>query len=160
MLWLPRRLNYSLLSLACVALSGLATYGAFEIFYPVRVPAAMRGKWVVVEGKGLNGATLEFFVDGHMIGTVPAENGWLTIEGSVEVHGNRFRVITRNPDAGVPSRSEDRLELTHRWFFATEPEDIVELTDHWFVVQDSQGEVLIMHRPAPAGAKAEVGNEK
>jgi len=129
-----RRIKYALLSLACVALSGLATYGGFEIFSPIRVPPAMRGTWVVVEGKGLDGATLEFSANGRMIGTVPAGGeGVTTIEGKVEVDGNRFRVRT---DGNGP-----RL--------ATEPEDILELTDRRFVVQDSQGEVLIMERSLP-----------
>jgi hypothetical protein len=132
----PRRLRYALLSLACVAVSGLATYGGFTIFSPVRVPAMMRGKWLVVEGKGLRGATLEFFADGRMIGVVPAVGGEdVALKGRVEVEGNRFRVLMAGPGTS----------------FATEPEDILELTDRRFVVQDSQGEVLILERPPPTG---------
>src|SRR5438105_115699 len=125
------RLKYALLSLACVALSALATYASFEIFLPVRVPVAMRGKWVVVEGKSLDGATLEFFADGRMIGTVPADRETVTIDGQVEIEGNRFRVRTVGPAAGL----------------TTEAEDILDLSDRRFVLQDSQGEVLILDRP-------------
>ena len=156
---LPRRLRCVLLSLACIALSAAATYGGIQVLFPVQVPAAMRGKWVVMEGQGLKGATLEFFVDGHMIGTVPAGGEWVTIEGSAQVRGNRFRVITARPGAGFPTQFDDVADLLDRRFITTEPEEILELTDRTFVVQDSQGEVLILERHAPIGA-APPGGER
>jgi hypothetical protein len=119
--------------LACIALSGVATYAGFEIFAPVRVPPAMRGKWVVVEGKGLDGASVEFSAEGGMIGARPVEAGWVTIEGRVEVRGNLFRVVSVR---GAPG-------------WATIPQEIIELTDRWLVLQDSEGEALIMQRASP-----------
>jgi uncharacterized protein (TIGR03066 family) len=138
---LSPRLKTVLLGLVCMALSALATFSAFEIFAPVRLPAAMRGKWVVVEGKGLRGAVLEFFADGRMVGTVQTDGKEVTINGRVEVQGNHFRVTT-GPTEAVQ---------------VTEPEEILELTDRWFVVQDSRGEILIMERLQGAGAAAAGG---
>jgi hypothetical protein len=126
-----RGLKYTLLSLTCIAVSGLLTYGSIQLLSPVHLPPEMRGKWIVVEGKGLNGATLEFFADGRMIGVVPAAAGGVTIEGRAKVEGNRFRVVAVT---GAPG-------------WATKPQDILELNHHWFVMQDADGEVLIMQRP-------------
>jgi hypothetical protein len=131
-----RRLKAWLLCLACVALSAVATFAGFEIFWPVRVPVAMRGKWVVVEGKGLKGATLEFTADGRMVGNVQIEGKDVTINGRVEVQGNHFRVTTVSPGGGVA---------------VTESEEILDLNERRFVVQDSHGEVLIMQRPSATG---------
>jgi uncharacterized protein (TIGR03066 family) len=125
-----------LLCLVCVALSALATFAGFEILWPVQVPPAMRGKWVVVEGKGLKGATLEFTADGRMVGNVQSDGKEVTINGRVEVEGNHFRVTTVSPGGGVA---------------VTESEEILELTEQRFVVQDSHGEVLIMERPSAEG---------
>ena len=135
----PRRLNSWLLCLGCVVLSAAATFAAFDFFYPVRVPAAMRGKWVVREGKDLKGATLEFLADGRMVGIVQNGGREVTLNGRVEVQGNRFRVTTSDPGGGV---------------LVTEAEEIVELTERYFVVQDPHGEVLIMERPAPGALAA------
>jgi uncharacterized protein (TIGR03066 family) len=125
-----------LLCLGCVVLSGAATFAAFEFVSPVRVPAAMRGKWVVREGKDLKGATLEFFADGRMVGIVQNGGREVTLNGRVEVQGNRFRVTTSDPGGGV---------------LVTEAEEILDLTERYFVVQDPHGEVLIMERPPAVG---------
>jgi hypothetical protein len=130
------------LCLACALLSAAATYIGFEVFYPARLPVAMRGKWVVVEGKDLKGATLEFTPEGRMIGVVPSPGKETTITGRVDVDGNTFRVTTVGPGGGVA---------------VTEVEEIVELTERWFVVQDAHGEVLIMQRPAADDASTRGG---
>jgi len=130
--WLKRWIG----CLLCAAATAVGTFAGSEIFYPVRVPAAMQGKWLVVEGKDLNGAVLEFFADGRMSGNVPSAGKEVTISGRVEVSGNRFRVTTAGPAGGVT---------------ATEAEEILDLTERRFVVQDAHGEVLIMERPAAAG---------
>jgi uncharacterized protein (TIGR03066 family) len=126
-----------LLGLVCFALSALTTYAVFEIFFPTPLPAAMRGKWVVVEGEGLKGAFLEFFADGSMVGTVEAEGKEVTLKGRVQVEGNRFRVTTTGPVGGAE---------------VTEPQEILELNDRRFVVQDSRGELLILERPQTTAA--------
>jgi uncharacterized protein (TIGR03066 family) len=119
-----------------VALSAVATYAALETFYPAPLPVAMRGKWVVVDGKGLRGATLEFSPEGRMVGTVQGPGREVKLHGRVEVEGNRFRITTTDPGGNVQT---------------SELEDILELTDRQFVVQDSRGEVLIMERPSAPG---------
>jgi hypothetical protein len=97
-----------------------------------------------VEGKGLQGATLEFTANGRMIGVVPGIGGEpVQLEGRVEVEGNLFRIVS----AGSGVR------------FATEPEEVLELTDRRFVVQDSHGEVLILER-APSSAAANSGGTR
>jgi hypothetical protein len=139
---LPPWLKSFLLGLICVALSALATFAALEMIFPAPLPAAMRGKWVVVEGEGLKGATLEFFSDGSMVGTVQNPQREATIKGRVQVAGNYFRVTTAGRAGGVE---------------ATDLEEILDLTDRRFVVQDSRGEILIMERPVVAGALAGKG---
>jgi uncharacterized protein (TIGR03066 family) len=141
---LPPRLKSLLLGLVCVALSALATFATFEIFFPDPLPAAMRGKWVVVEGEGLKGATLEFYADGRMVGTIRTPEKEVTLTGRVQVAGNSFRVTT----AGSNGRVE-----------ATDIEEILDLTDRRFVVQDSRGEVLIMERH-PSSSPAKTGGPK
>jgi uncharacterized protein (TIGR03066 family) len=91
----------------------------------------MLGKWVVVDGEGLKGATLQFFGDGRMVGTVRTPEKEVTIQGRVDLEGNYFRVTSTGPAGG--------LEMTDR-------EEILDLTDRRFVVQDARGEVLIMER--------------
>jgi uncharacterized protein (TIGR03066 family) len=133
-----------LLSLACIAGAAVATVAGFEVFFPVRLPTAMRGKWVVVEGKDLQGATLEFFADGRMIGTVRSQGKEVAIKGRVAIDGNTFRVTTSG-------RTGD-LEVT-------DVEEILDLTERRFVVQDPHGEILIMERvnspamPAKGGVR-------
>ena len=60
----------------------------------------------------------------------------VTLNGRVEVQGNRFRVTTSDPGGGV---------------LVTEAEEILDLTERYFVVQDPHGEVLIMERPPAVG---------
>jgi hypothetical protein len=132
------RLKGLLLCLACAAVSAGATVAAFEFFYPAHLPVAMRGKWVVVEGKGLRGATLEFSPEGRMVGTVLGDGKLTTIHGRVQVDGNRFRITTADPRGNV---------------LVTELEEILELSDRQLVVQDSRGEVLIMERPSAGGVR-------
>jgi hypothetical protein len=122
--------------LAWGALAALATFVGFEVFYPVRLPPVMQGKWRVVEGKDLQGATLEFLADGRMIGTIPIDGKETTISGRVALDGNHFRVTTVNPAGGD---------------LQTQAEEILELSERHFAMQDAQGEVLIMERPPAAG---------
>ena len=75
--------------LLCGVLSALGTFVGFEIFAPVRLPAEMQGKWLVVEGKDLNGATLEFRGDGRMIGTVLTDGKEIILHGRVALDGNQ-----------------------------------------------------------------------
>ncbi len=140
----PPRLRALLLASVTVALSAFATFAGFEIFSPDVLPVAMRGKWVVVEGEGLKGATLELFANGSMVGTILTEGTEVTIKGRVQVMGNSFRVTRAGPKGGVE---------------VTAPEEILDLTDRQFVVQDAHGEVLIMRRPDVAKA-ASAGGER
>jgi hypothetical protein len=87
------------------------------------------GKWVVVEGEGLKGATLEFFPDGSMVGTMQIEGREVAVKGRAQVEENLFHVTT----PGLVGR-------------VTDAQEILELNERRFAVQDSRGELLIMER--------------
>jgi uncharacterized protein (TIGR03066 family) len=129
-----------LLGFVCAALSAGITFAAFEIFLPAPLPAALLGKWVVVEGEELKGATLEFFPDGSMVGTVQIEGREVAVKGRAQVEGNLFRVTT----SSLGGRTTDSQE-------------ILELNDRRFAVQDSRGELLILERRSAARAPAPGG---
>jgi hypothetical protein len=138
----PRTWKVWLVCLGCVALSALVTIAGFEIFSPIRLPPEMRGTWVIVEGKQLKGATLEFFADGRLVGNVPSAGRNITLSGRVELRGNLFRVTA------ATSEGDEAV---------TEFEEILDLTERRFVVQDSFGELLILERPPAAEAPARGG---
>ncbi len=135
--------------------AALVTFLSFTFFYPVRVPAEMQGKWLVVEGKDLHGATLEILTDGSVIAIIPTDGKEVTMHGRLTLDGNRFRVTPDN-HVSVTDTLARLLRISTQGNQAggeleTEPEEILDLTDQRFVVQDSHGEVLIMERRATAG---------
>ncbi len=136
-----KNLKSSLIGVCALAIAALATFAAVEILFPAIVPPELRGKWVVVEGEGLRGATLEFHRNGQLIMTaISPDRKENKISSTVQLDGNRFRITT----PGGPMGAE-----------TTDNHEILELTDELFVTQDAKGEVLILER---IPSKALAGN--
>ncbi|MEI7688230.1 MAG: hypothetical protein WCL32_24765 [Planctomycetota bacterium] len=132
---IPRTLATGALA---AAIAAAATFAFFELVFPVRVPLAMRGTWMVVDGDGLVGSNLQFHRDGSVVLTaLDAKGNEVRMPGIVEVAGNRFQVMVEDP-LGYQKTLE---------------EEILELTDSLFVTQDIKGNIgLIMERVTPHAA--------
>jgi hypothetical protein len=127
-------------------LAALAVFAVAEIFFPARVPANLRGRWVVVEGEGIRGSTLDFHRDGTLfMTTVGLDGKEVTMKNSVEIRDNQIRVTTTGPGIDVA---------------VTEAQDILELTDELFVTQNSRGEVLILERVGRSSGNTSTGSGK
>ncbi len=135
-----RRLAPWARALLWLALSAGATFAAFELLSPTRLPPALRGTWVVVEGD-LKGASLEFFRDGTLIGKVKKDGERRAVEekpreeillrGQVRLHEDTLHVTTEGPGPGGQSVAEQR---------------ILDLTESQLVLEDEAGELLILRR--------------
>jgi hypothetical protein len=124
--WLPRWA----VALLCVAVSAAATFALFEYVILSKIPRAMLGKWVVVEGP-MEGATLEFFRDGTMIGRVDTPENKGVIEARVRSDGNTLWSTTKHPMTG----QEETAEQT-----------IVSLTETEIVLEDRKGARIKLQR--------------
>jgi hypothetical protein len=132
--WLPPWV----VALLCVLVAGGVTFALFEYVILSKVPRAMLGKWVVIEvsgnkedNKGMEGATLEFFRDGTMIGKVNMSGKEGIIKARVRANEKTLWSTTTNPMTG----KED-----------TDVQSIVTLTDTEFVTEDNKGTVIKMQR--------------
>jgi uncharacterized protein (TIGR03066 family) len=124
--WLP----HWVVPLLCVTVAAVATFALFEYLILSKVPRAMLGKWVVVEGE-MEGATLEFFRDGRMLAKVNMQGKEGVIKAQVEVDGQTMRSTTVNPFTKMEE---------------TDTQTIVTLTDTQFVIEDRKGTVMKMER--------------
>jgi uncharacterized protein (TIGR03066 family) len=97
-----------------------------------KLPKDLLGKWVVVEGP-LKGAAFEFFPDGKMLAKLNIEGKELIINATVRVENKQLLSTTKNPQSG----KEDTRVLPIRTMTSTE-----------FVVEDDQGKLIKMQRPA------------
>jgi len=132
-----------------MAAAAAVTFCLVEFLFPIRIPPALRGKWVVAEGD-LKGDTLEIFRDGAMIakkkgtGDLPAARRSLNpdptpdqaadatiIRGTIRVRDNTLRITTTHPLTG------DEV---------IDSQTILDLTEYQLVVEDEHGELLIMRR--------------
>lgn len=170
------RWNRSKIATAAISLivGAAIAFAAFEFQFPARVPAAMRGKWMVVDGEGMKGATLEFFRNGTIVLTtldtsIDPQGHEFALTGQVEVTGNRFRVIVSDDEfarallatADAAEKRKMREEAkslreqaqnihTINGYKETLAQDILELTDRLFVTQDVGGQVVMfMERVSP-----------
>jgi hypothetical protein len=135
-----------LAGLLALTIAAGGTFVVWEIVSPAVVPVALRGKWVVVDGKGLQGATLEFHRNGDLLMTVigPGKKE-IQMSSAVQFDGNRFRITAPGGVTGAET---------------TENHDILELTGELFVTQDSKGEVLILERIPPRAPTGTTGSGK
>ncbi|MCI0461454.1 MAG: hypothetical protein L0Z62_31270 [Gemmataceae bacterium] len=117
-------------ALLVIALVGGATYALFHLVLWARIPNQMAGKWLVHEGE-LHGATLEFFRNGTMVGTVNLDGRKATIQGKVEVEGDKLHITSIHP-------------LTKKQH--TDTQTIRSLTDSEFILVDRKGTVIRMER--------------
>jgi uncharacterized protein (TIGR03066 family) len=134
--WLPRWA----VALLCVLVAGGATFALFEYVILSKVPRALLGKWVVTEvsgdskegnDRGMEGATLEFFRDGTMIGTVNMNGKQGIIKARVRGNEKTLWSTTTNPMTGKDD---------------TDVQTIVTLTDSELVVENNKGTVIKMQR--------------
>ena len=144
--WLSRTWVKGLLGMVA---SAAFTLALAEFLFPTRVPRALQGKWVVVEGD-LKGDTLEVFADGTMIAKKhgvrdkPAIRRPLTgeqsrdpgpdptiLRGTIRLVNNTLRISVVNPLTGND---------------VTSSQTILDWTEFRLVVEDEQDELLIMGR--------------
>jgi uncharacterized protein (TIGR03066 family) len=116
--------------LLLVALAAGASFVAFELLLPGRIPAELVGHWRVVGGQ-MDGTIFEFQRNGAMIGRKSLGDKDGLIEGTAEVSGNTLRTTTKNPFSG---RAE------------TGTQTIVLLNDTELVTEDRQGTRIAMVR--------------
>jgi uncharacterized protein (TIGR03066 family) len=116
--------------LLTVALVAGASFAAFELLLPGRIPPELVGQWRVVGGE-LSGMTLEFKRNGSMTGKALVNGQENVIEGEAEVTGNTLRTTTTNP---FTAKSE------------TGTQTIVSLTETELITQDAKGTRIKMVR--------------
>jgi uncharacterized protein (TIGR03066 family) len=116
--------------LTCLVLAAVVAFAVLRFVILSRVPQALLGKWLVVGGE-MDGATLEFFRDGTMIGKVNMDGKEGTIKGKVEVDGDTLRITSTNPFTRRPE---------------TDVQTIRTLTEDRLVLEDRKGTVLSMQR--------------
>jgi hypothetical protein len=115
------------MGLLLMFLVGIVTYTIGEHYFLLRIPAAMLGKWTVIDGQ-YSGATVEFLRDGTMRSTLKTGQ---RIEGQIRSDGVNVWVTTRDPNTA--EETTDTLEL-------------LELSPSFFVTQNDAGDTLIMKR--------------
>jgi hypothetical protein len=97
----PRLLRRCLLVAAGFLLIGGAAWAVLEFLVWNRLPHDLVGKWVVVEGQ-MEGATFQFYRDGHMVAQARIGRQQRTLKGSVEVEKKILYVTARDNDTGEP----------------------------------------------------------
>jgi uncharacterized protein (TIGR03066 family) len=121
------------LVLALVGVAALGGSWAFcELVLWNRLPAALVGKWVVVEGpREYEAATFDFFRGGAMKATVNVQGNAFVINATVRVEGNTIYSTSRRPQTGE--------ETTHALTIRT-------LNERELVVEDEQGKIMRLWR--------------
>jgi uncharacterized protein (TIGR03066 family) len=116
--------------LVAIALVAGASFAAFELLLPGRIPPEVVGQWRVVGGP-TDGMTLDFRRDGTMIGKATIDGKEGIIEGTALVTGNTLRTTTTNP---YTRKAETGIQT------------IVTLTQTEFVTEDQKGKRISMVR--------------
>jgi hypothetical protein len=116
----------------CVAVGAAVTIAVFEFWILSRLPTALLGKWVVVEGE-MEGATLEFFRDGT--GKLTNRGNVGTVKAKVSEDGKTLWTTVADPVTGK--------EVTHT-------QTIVSLTETELELED-RGTVLKLERASGKG---------
>jgi uncharacterized protein (TIGR03066 family) len=105
---MARRKWLIMLLVAMLAFGG--TWASFELFVWNRVPAALVGKWVVMEGPD-SGDTVEFYRNGTMIALVNREGEQHIIPGTIQVDGKRIFTTTKHPQTGESAVRVQTIQL-------------------------------------------------
>jgi len=116
--------------LLCLLISAGGTFALFEFVILSRLPRAMLGKWLVIEGE-MEGATAEFSRKGTTIWKVNMKGKEAIIKGRVEVDEKTMRITTTNPMTNEP---------------VTDTQTILTLTENQLVIEDQKGTVIKMER--------------
>ena len=114
----------------CLLLAGGATWAGFEFVVWNKLPAQLLGKWVI-EGGEQDGATLDFFRNGTMIGRMNVRGSLAIVDARVSVEGNKLFITTQNPNS-----KEDE----------TRAQTIKSLTSAELVLEDDQGKIFRLSR--------------
>lgn len=125
-----QRLPRWALSLLCVVLVGGATWAALELVVWNKIPAQLVGKWVI-EGGEQDGATLDFFRGGAMVGRMNVRGNLAIVNAQVAVDGRRLLITTQNP---MTKRDEMRVQT------------IETLNASQLVLKDDQGKTFRLSR--------------
>jgi uncharacterized protein (TIGR03066 family) len=102
------------------------------------LPKELIGKWVVVEGPQ-EGALFEFLPEGKMIAKVNVNGNEGIINATVRVEDKKLLSTTKDPQKGT--------DLTRVLLIRV-------LTAEVFVVEDDQGDLWKMRRPAEGAKKS------
>src|SRR5262249_46711712 len=95
-----------------------------------RVPNHLIGKWVI-EGGEQDGATLDFFRDGTMLGRLNVQGREALVKARVLVEGNKLFITTQNPNTRA---DETRVQI------------IRTLTREALVLEDERGKSFTLKR--------------
>ena len=117
-------------ALFCVLLAGVGAFAYFEYVLVSRLPQAIVGKWVVVEGE-MEGATAEFFRNGKMVWKVNVKGKNETSNGRAELDGTILRTTITNPITGETITDTQTIHI---------------LTSNHFIIEDQNGTILKMER--------------
>src|SRR5262245_35396207 len=124
------RLPKWLVGLVCIALVAGASFVAFELLLPGKIPPELVGEWRVVGGQ-MDGTIFEFQRNGAMIGKKTIDGKPHIIEGTADGTGQMLSTTTTNP---LTQRAE------------TGTQTIVTLTKTEFVTEDPKGTRIRMVR--------------
>ncbi|HYT92554.1 MAG TPA: hypothetical protein VEL76_27810 [Gemmataceae bacterium] len=118
------------LSVLCLLLVGGGTWATFEFVVWNKLPSQLLGKWVI-EGGEQDGATLDFFRNGTMIGRMNVRGSLAIVNGRAAVEGNKLFITTQNPQ----TRQEE-----------TQAQTIKVLTSEELIVEDGKGKTFRLSR--------------
>lgn len=126
------RLRHVLL-VGVLAATAVGTWAILEYVIWARLPANLIGKWVV-QGGEQDGATVDFFRDGTMLGRFNDRGKERLVKARVRVDGTKLRTTTTNP---YTETDETRTQT------------IQSLTEHSLILKDEAGKELRMSRAEP-----------
>jgi uncharacterized protein (TIGR03066 family) len=121
--------HWVLVAVALFLVAG-ATWAAFEFVVYSKIPNRLVGRWVI-EGGEQDGATLDFFRNGTMIGNMNVQGSLAIVNARVRVEGDKLFITTQNP---MTKQDETRAQLIKR------------LTDEELVLEDGQGKLFRLSR--------------
>ncbi len=124
------RVPYGVVLFLSLILATAATWAGFEFVVWSKIPSRLVGKWVI-EGGEQDGATLDFFRNGTMLGRMNVRGSLAIVNGRVSVDGNKLIITTQNPQTKVDETRTQRITL---------------LTDKELALEDGQGKVFRLSR--------------
>lgn len=118
------------LLVVALLVSAAGTWAFMEYVVWAKIPSQLVGKWVVEGGKQ-DGATLDFFRDGSMVGRMNHEGMEARINARVRLDGEKLYVTSTNPNT---KSDETKIQI------------IRTLTASRLEIEDEQGNIWRMSR--------------